>query len=292
MNQSSSRFIELIQKASVETTPAGALKIDDFRNHLPEQTRIYITFLPGSDFADTVQTAITLKQQNMIPIPHIAARSLASKQMLEQALQQLQAIDINEALLVGGAVPTPLGEFSATIDVLETDLFQQYGFQKLGIAGHPEGSPDFSDEEAIKALQLKSAYGAKNGLALYIATQFCFEAEPLIAWQKQLQNQGINLPVKIGVAGVASIKTLLKYAIECGIGNSMQVISKRAKDLTKLMSPFPPDDLVQALAQHIDNGHIDSDSQTLINGIHIFPLGGLKKTADWMRLQLESSPNT
>ncbi len=282
MNQISPKFTQLIRQASVETTPAGALKIGDFRTHLPEQTRIYITFLPGSDFADTVQTAITLKQQNMIPIPHIAARSLASKQMLEQALQQLQAIDISEALLIGGAVPKPLGDFTASIDVLETDLFQQYGFQKLGIAGHPEGSPDFSDTDAIKALQLKSAYGNKNGLAIYIATQFCFEAEPLIAWQQQLQDSGINLPVKIGVAGVATIKTLLKYAIECGIGNSMQVISKRAKDLTKIMSPFPPDDLVKALAQHIE-----TDSETLINGIHIFPLGGLQKTADWMRLQLQ-----
>ena len=282
MNQISPKFTQLVRQASVETTPKGALKIGDFRTHLPEQTRIYITFLPGSDFADTVQTAITLKQQNMIPIPHIAARSLASKQMLEQSLQQLQAIDISEALLIGGAVPKPLGEFSASIDVLETDLFQQYGFQKLGIAGHPEGSPDFSDTDAIKALQLKSAYGNKNGLSLYIATQFCFEAEPLIAWQQQLQNQGINLPVKIGVAGVATIKTLLKYAIECGIGNSMQVISKRAKDLTKIMSPFPPDDLVKALAHHIE-----SDAETLINGIHIFPLGGLQKTADWTQLQLQ-----
>ncbi len=269
--------IDLVATASIETTPTGAAKVGDFREILPEGTKIFITFLPGSDFNATLNTAVTLKEQNMVPIPHMAARSLPSKQAFEEALQKLQQLNINEALLIGGGVPEPVGPFSASINVLETGLFEKYGFRKIGIAGHPEGSPDISDALTSEALQLKSIYGKANNIEMYIATQFCFEAEPLITWQQKLQNDGIDLSVKIGVPGVATIKTLLKYAIECGIGNSMQIISKRAKDITKLMLPFPPDTLVQDLANHIEE-----DKNTLIKAIHLYPLGGVKKTAEWM----------
>ncbi len=273
----SQNAIDLVNNASLETTPTGAVKIGDFSAHAPAGTRIYITFLPGSDFADTIATALTLQQQNMIPIPHFAARSLPSKQAFEDALQKLQAVGIDRALLIGGGVANPVGPFSASIEVLETGLFEKYGFTEIGIAGHPEGSPDIAEADVKQALQLKSAYAKQSALKMYIATQFCFEASPLIEWQQQLQNDGVDLPIKIGVPGVATIKTLLKYAIECGIGNSMQIIAKRAKDITKLMLPFPPNQLVQDLADHMDN-----DSNTLIKGIHLYPLGGLKKTSEWI----------
>ncbi len=273
----SQNAIDLVNHASLETTPTGAVKIGDFSAHAPAGTRIYITFLPGSDFADTIATALTLQQQNMIPIPHFAARSLPSKQAFEDALQKLQAVGIDRALLIGGGVANPVGPFSASIEVLETGLFEKYGFTEIGIAGHPEGSPDIAEADVKQALQLKSAYAKQSALKMYIATQFCFEASPLIEWQQQLQNDGVDLPIKIGVPGVATIKTLLKYAIECGIGNSMQIIAKRAKDITKLMLPFPPNQLVQDLADHMDN-----DSNTLIKGIHLYPLGGLKKTSEWI----------
>ena len=274
-------FKNLVETASLETTPTGAKKVGDFRDHIAEGTRIYITFLPGSDFNDTVATAIQLKKQNMIAIPHIAARSLPSKDALEDALQKLQAENITEALLIGGGVAKPVGAFSATIEVLETGLLEKYGMTRVGIAGHPEGSPDISDADAIHALKLKSTYAEMSKMDFYIATQFCFEAAPLITWQESLKAEGITLPVKIGVPGVATIKTLVKYAVECGIGTSMRVVTKRAKDITKLMSPFPPDELVHDLANHIE-----ADSSSLIKGIHLYPLGGLAKTALWMKEKL------
>ncbi len=271
-------FMKLIQSASIETTPKGAKKIGDFQEYLPENTPIYITFLPGSDFADTVETALTLKSQNMIPIPHIAARSLPSKVALELALESLQKVNITEALLIGGGVAKAVGPFAASIDVLETGLLEKYGIQRLGIAGHPEGSPDISPADVLSALHLKSAYAAQSPIDFYITTQFCFEAEPLILWQENLKIAGITLPVKIGVPGVATIKTLVKYAVECGIGTSMRVVTNRAKDISKLMTPFPPDLLIQNLADHIAQ-----DDTSLIKGIHLYPLGGLAKTALWMR---------
>ena len=85
-----------------------------------------------------------------------------------------------------------------------------------------------------------------------IATQFCFEANSVIEWANSLAKNGINLPIHIGVAGPAKLQTLIKFSIACGVGASLRVLQRRAKDLTKLLVPFTPDEFLADLAAHKD----------------------------------------
>ncbi|HBK10774.1 MAG TPA: 5,10-methylenetetrahydrofolate reductase, partial [Planktomarina temperata] len=109
-----------------------------------------------------------------------------------------------------------------------------------------------------------------------IATQFCFEAAPVIDWANDLAANGITLPIHIGVAGPAKLQTLIKFSIACGVGASLRVLQRRAKDLTKLLLPFTPDEFLSDLAAHkVANPDFG------ISHVHFFPLGGIKTNANW-----------
>lgn len=274
-----SRIMDLMHDATMEVTPTQASKIDDFRDVLAEGTTVFVTFLPGSDFGDTVLTVRKLREQGMNPVPHIAARSVPSRRFLEEGLDRLQGeAAVTEALVIGGGVDTPVGEFHSSMQILETGLLQKAGITRIGVAGHPEGSPDISQADIAAALAWKNRFARENGLDMYITTQFCFEAAPIIEWDRQLRADGNVLPIHIGAPGLATVKTLLKHAMACGIGNSMNFLKKQAMNVTKLMTVNAPDRLIRDLADYKA-----TDPECGIDTVHMYPLGGLKKTAAWTR---------
>jgi methylenetetrahydrofolate reductase (NADPH) len=83
------------------------------------------------------------------------------------------------------------------------------------------------------------------------------------------------MPVHLGVAGPAKLQTLIKFAIACGVGRRW-VLQKRAKDVTKLLLPFEPTDLLTATWPRARPGEASN-----IERIHFFPLGGIKANAEW-----------
>ncbi len=272
-----SSIAELMTGFSVETTPGAADKIPDYRAHLGPGTRVFITFLAGSDFDGTIATAVRLRREGFEPVPHLAARSIPDRRFLERNLRRLvDEAGVQEVLAIAGAVAEPLGEFSDSMQMLETGLLDQFGIHRIGVAGHPEGSPDISDEAVNRAAAWKNAFAQRSDAKLYVVTQFCFEAEPIIAWEQRLRAAGIRLPLHIGLPGLATIKSLLSHAKACGVGPSMSFLARQARNVTRLLTVSAPDRLVCALA-----AHRASTPDCLIAGTHMYPLGGLKKSARW-----------
>ena len=210
-------------------------------------------------------------------MPHFAARSIPNKQFFEDNLRMLaEEVGIDQVLTIAGAVDKPVGEFSDTTQLLDTGLFDKYNIKRIGLAGHPEGSPDMSDEAIMSALKWKNSFAEKTDASMYLVTQFCFEAEPIIAWDKMLQSEGNKLPVYIGVPGLATLKSLVAHARACGVGASMKVLTKQAKNITKLLVVQAPDKQVTDLATYHAN-----DPDCGIVGVHMYPLGGLRRSAQW-----------
>lgn len=262
---------------TAETTPGSAAKTPDYREHLRPRTVVYITFLPGSDFDDTIAVAKRLAGEGFQPVPHFAARSIRDAAFLDDKLARLAGeVGVDQVLVIGGAVETPIGDFSDTMQLLETGLFDKHGIHKFGVAGHPEGSPDISDQAIAEALRWKNDFAERSGAELYLLTQFCFEAGPVIAWDRRIQAEGNRLPVHIGVPGLATIKTLLAHAKACGIGPSMKFLTRQARNVTKLMRVSAPDKLITDLAAYQAD-----DPGCGIAGVHMYPLGGLRRSAKW-----------
>ena len=271
------QIVDFMTDFTVETTPGSAAKIPDYRAMLKPGTRVAVTFLPGSDFKETVAVTKRLRNEGLEPAPHFAARSFASKAAFADGLKALvEEAGVRHAVALAGAVERPLGPFSSSMDLLETGLFDANGIQSIGVAGHPEGSPDIPPPELAEALAWKQAFAAKSDAELYIVTQFAFEAAPVIAWEQSLRAAGITLPVRIGIPGLATLKTLIAHAKACGVGPSMRVLTRQAKNLAKLVTVSAPDKLVRDLAVY-NAQHPES----LIAGVHMYPLGGLRRSAAW-----------
>ncbi|PZX46774.1 methylenetetrahydrofolate reductase (NADPH) [Roseinatronobacter thiooxidans] len=273
------QLVALMQGHSIEVMPRTAEKIADFRTVLPAGTRVYIAHIDGTPIADMVATAARLRAQGMEPMPHFPARIIANRAELADWVARYQGeADIREALMLGGGVTTPKGAFDNSMQLLETGLFD--GFRRLHVAGHPEGNrdiaPDGGHDIILNALRWKQDFARAKGIEMAIVTQFAFEAEPIIDWAQGLRRNGIDLPVHLGVAGPAKLQTLIKFAIACGVGPSLKVLQKRAKDVSKLLLPFEPSELVTDLA-----AHKAANPDFAIERLHFFPLGGIKAATDW-----------
>ena len=262
---------------SIEVTPNGASKVESFADSLEPGTHVNVTFLPGSDPADTYLVAKRLHDEGMIPIPHIAARSIKDRKHLEKIVSTFakQAF-VKEVLVIGGGVDKPIGEFDCSMQILKTGILQANGITKIGVAGHPEGSPDIADNEIKRALQEKNEFAIKENLNMYIETQFCFEAEMVLAWEKKAREDGNQLPIRIGIPGPATIKTLFRFAQISGIGPSMRFIAKQAGNVAKLMTVQSPHLLLGGLAEGMA-----ADKACLIKHFHYYPFGGFVKTAKY-----------
>ncbi len=271
--------IETIRRAaadwSIEVTPTGAAKIESFRECLAPGTTVNVTFLPGTDPSDTIAVAERLHNDGMRPVPHLAARSLRNADQLDELLKAFTTrCGVEEVLCIGGGVDNPVGDFSATIEVLESGLIQKHGIRHIGVAGHPEGSPDISDDEVATALSAKNDLAARDGLELYIETQFCFEADIVLDWERRVREAGNRLPIRIGIPGPATIKTLFRFAQISGIGPSMRFVAKQAKNVAKLMTVQSPHLLIAGLAEGMA-----ADGDCLIRHFHYYPFGGFARTA-------------
>lgn len=269
----------LLKGYSIEVMPRTAEKVEDFRTLLPAGTRVYIAHIEGTPIAEMVATAKRLAGEGYTVMPHFPARIIKDRAELADWVARYKGeAGVKQALLLGGGPTTPLGDFDNSMQLIETGLFD--GFERLHVAGHPEGNkdidPDGSDRAVMQALRWKQAFSERSDAQMAMTTQFCFEAGPVIAWADRLAAEGIRLPIHIGVAGPAKLQTLLKFAIACGVGPSLKVLQKRAKDVTKLLLPFEPDDFVAELA-----AHKAKHPEFGIEAVHFFPLGGIKANATW-----------
>jgi methylenetetrahydrofolate reductase (NADPH) len=229
-----------------------------------------------------LETAKRLSGEGFKVMPHVPARIIPDEATLDTWLgRYAQEAGISEALVLAGGPTRPLGTLDSSMQLMQTGLFQKHGYKRLHVAGHPEGNrdidPDGSNVQVDAALQWKQRFAEENDIEMAVATQFAFSAAPVIAWAERLAGQGITLPIHVGVAGPAKLQTLIKFAIACGVGPSLGVLQKRAKDITKLLKPFEPTELLNDLS-----AYAAANPDGLIKGAHVFPLGGINASAGYI----------
>jgi methylenetetrahydrofolate reductase (NADPH) len=269
------------QRLSLEITAKQIEKLPLLREKLPSGTKVFIALIDPADTAGQLHAAKELKAAGFLAIPHIPARFVRDLDDLKSRIGALASAGVSEMLVLGGGAPMPVGRYESSIQLLETGVFEANGISGIGIAGHPEGNPDISkihgEAMLLKALKEKQAWLKEKGIGGFIATQFLFEAAPVTAWARNLRAEGIDLPIHVGVPGPATIKTLVKYAAMCGVGNSARFIRKQAMNVTKLLSVNTPDDFVLGLADlHLNQPELR------IAGPHLYPFGGFDKLFDWV----------
>ena len=284
INKDVSNHLKLfLNNFSIEVMPRTAAKIESFNDLLPKNTRIYIAHIEGVPIQEMISTAKRIQSEGFAVIPHFPARIIENKVILEDWIKAYQEeANIDQALILAGGVDKPHGIFENSMQLVETELFNKYNFKNLYFAGHPEGNkdidPDGTEKNVTDALVWKQKLNERTDINLALTTQFCFDSKPVIKWANELNKNGINIPIHIGVAGPAKLQTLIKFSIACGVGASLKVLHKRAKDIKKLLLPFEPNEFLETLALHKKN-----NPDFNITNIHFFPLGGIKTTSNWIK---------
>ncbi len=268
---------------SVEVTPKAASKIENFEDYIPSGTLVYIAHIEGTPIDEMVVTAKKINDQGFCAMPHFPARIIKDKNVLEDWISRYKnEANVSNALLIAGGANKPYGEYDSSIQLIESELFDKADFNNLHIAGHPEGSmdidPDGSTANVDQALSWKNEFSKRTDADMAITTQFSFDASSVISWANNIKEAGIDIPVHIGIAGPAKLQTLLRYSIECGVGASIKIIQKRAKDLTKLLLPYKPTNIITELATYKAN-----NPSFNIEKVHFFPLGGIKQVSDFVK---------
>jgi len=270
-----------LQGYSIEVMPRTAVKVDDFRAILPKGTRVYIAHIEGTPIDEMVSTAARLNAEGFDVMPHFPARIIHDQAMLADWIARYQGeANVDQALLLAGGVTKPHGDYHSSMQLMESGEFDKAGFKRIHVAGHPEGNRDIDPNGGMAnvedALRWKQDFSNRTDAEMALATQFAFESGPIIEWAKSLKDAGIDIPIHIGIAGPAKLQTMIKFAIACGVGPSLRVLQRRAKDVTKLLMPFEPTDVISELA-----AHAAANPDTNITKVHFFPLGGIRTNANW-----------
>ena len=222
---------------------------------LPSLKDVYITMLPGGDYKDTAKQAVNLVKNGYNPIPHFPARSIETETQLKDYISICKDGGVKQALIIGGS-REPIGKFDSSIQLLETGYFEK---MKIGIAGHPEGSPDISDSKLEKAMEDKKPY------ADYIVTQWLMDPQLIIDFiSKQ------SVPVHVGITGPLKITSLIKFANIVGAKNSLNFLKSNFSKALDLMRPKDPNELIGKVKKYSEN-------------FHIYTFGGLKETNKWLK---------
>jgi len=223
-------------------------------SNLPKVKDVYITLLPGEDFRQVAEKAKELANLSFNPVPHFPARSIKNLDILKDYVMRCKDGGVKQALVIGGSAQ-PVGDFHCSLQLLETGLFE--GF-RIGIAGHPDGSPDISDSDLEKAMKDKKPY------ADYIVTQWLMEPKPVI---KFVSKQ--TIPVHVGITGPMKISSLLKFANTVGAKNSINFIKSNLGKTFDLLRPKDPNDLIEKI-------------KSVTSNFHIYTFGSLKETNKWL----------
>ena len=274
----------MLSRYSIEVHPGDSRALDAARGRLRPGTEVFLTWIPGANPMDLVAAAAQLQRAGLLPVPHIGARHLESSAQLEQLAARLAGdAGVDRILVIGGDRATPAGPYDSSLAVMQTEVFQRAGITRMAIAGFTEGNPNIPESALDEALRAKVNFAVSAGLELSIVTQFCFTAQPIVAWLRRIRAEGIENPVRVGLAGPASLATLVRYAVRCGIGNSLHVLTEHPS-FAKLLTDNGPERIIREIAAQAEawkNGSLPLG----IAGLHFFVFGGFGKTVDWINAE-------
>ena len=270
---SKDNIISLIQEFTIELNPKVRFKLNSIP--LDPKNHIYITYLPDASEDDILETVEFVSNQKLTPIVHLPARTMKDLDHVKDFLKEVRMRTDSPKILVIGGGGDQTGSVTSSLDILDSGLLAEFGFRHIGIAGHPEGSPDISQDTISEFLNKKFELSKTSNLDLELVTQFFFNAQPFIDWCEKLKKENINLPVRVGFPGPASFKTLLNFGLMSGVGNSLNFLKKNSTKVSDLLTKTSNDEMLLELSNY-------ASKLSPLKSFHCFPFGGFEKTCMWL----------
>jgi len=238
---------------------------------LPRGATVSVTASPGKGIEATVELAIELERAGLRAIPHLSARMIRDRAHLGTLLTQLRDAGIDRAFVVGGDADEP-GKFLDGLSLLRAMAELGQLPRELGCPCYPQGHPDIPDDALEQALRDKAPF------VQYMTTQLCFDPRAIASFIAARRADGIALPVKIGIPGVAEIPKLLSISARIGVRDAGKFVLKNARFVGQLLrsgGTYRPTQLLGHLAPVL------ADPAADVMGLHVYTFNNVAATQAW-----------
>jgi methylenetetrahydrofolate reductase (NADPH) len=270
------RLARLLAGASIELSPRDPFAGERLRGLFAPGTTVFVTHPADATHHDIAAACARLRGAGFIPVPHLAARRFSGFTQASDLLQRVcEEAAVASILVTAGDADRPAGPFCDSLDLLASGLVERHGIGHVLFAAYPEGHPGIGAGALERALRHKLALARAHGLDATLLTQFGFEPAPIRQWLAGLPARGVLCPVRIGVAGPASIARIAQFAVHCGLVAMLPALACRHAALPRILTEVAPDALLRALFAEPLAG-------APVAGLHIFTFGGVRRTAEWL----------
>ena len=236
---------------------------------LPTTIETTVTASPSHGVESTIELCEGLLARGHPATPHLAAHMFRDVAHVRQIVERCRAVGIAEAFVIGGDA-RDRGELHDAIALLRALDEVGHPFERIGIAGYPEGHPKIPDD------RLDASLLEKQPFASYVTTQMTFGADAITAWIRRIRAAGVTLPVRVGLPGPVELRRLLRIAARIGVGGSARYLRKNRQLLGFVFRrSYTPDRLLRALADTI------TDPASNVAGVHLFTFNQVEATTDW-----------
>jgi methylenetetrahydrofolate reductase (NADPH) len=245
---------------------------------IPRGATVSVTASPGKGIEATVDLTIELEQAGLRAIPHLSARMIRDRAHLSELLARLADAGIDRAFVVGGDADEP-GEFLDGLSLLRAMADLGRLPSELGCPCYPQGHPRIPDDALCKALHDKAP------LVRYMTTQLCFDPKAIATFIAARRAEGIALPVKLGIPGVAEIPKLLSISARIGVKDASKFVLKNARFVGALLRSggiYRPTSLVEKLAPLI------ADPAANVMGFHVYTFNNVQATIEWRDREVDA----
>jgi methylenetetrahydrofolate reductase (NADPH) len=242
-------------------------------SHIPADRTVSITASPSHTIEATVELAIELERAGLRAIPHLSAHMIRDRAHLAAILDRLGDGGVDRAFVVGGDTHEP-GEFLDGLSLLRAMADLGKLPKELGCPCYPQGHPDIPDDALLQALRDKAPF------VQYMTTQLCFDPKATASFIAARRAEGITLPVKLGIAGVAEIPKLLSISARIGVKGASRFALKNARFVGALLRSggvYRPTQLLERLTPLI------ADPAAHVLGLHVYTFNNVPATEDWRR---------
>lgn len=238
---------------------------------LPAGATVSVTASPAKGIEATLDLAVALEARGFRAIPHLSARMVRDRAHLAEILSRLHAAGIDRAFVVGGDAEDP-GEFLDGLSLLRAMAELGEAPSDIGVPCYPQGHAVIPQPALLGALRDKAAF------ASYMTTQLCFDPVAIRVFIAARRAEGITLPVKIGIPGVAEIPKLLSISARIGVKDTGRFLSKNVRFVGELLSSggiYRPTGLLEKLAPVIEDPAAD------VIDLHVYSFNQVESTESW-----------
>src|SRR5207253_10865920 len=243
--------------------------------HVPNEVTLTVTASPRRGLPATVVLAARLSRLGYRAVPHLSARLIRDRVELGQILDALKDAGIKNVFVVAGDAREPAGLFPDALSLLAA-LPPDHGLTEIGVTGYPESHPFIHDDMTIQAMW------DKRRLATYIVSNMSFDPDGVKRWVGRVRNRGVELPIYIGMAGVADPARLMRLSTKIGLADSARFLRGHPSWVARMFRPggYEPGRFVNALLPDV------AMPERRIAGLHVFTFNEIEPTERWRREML------